>query len=432
VVQKTKLEESIVNELARDCEFMQRNRKLTAYDLIESVLFSKFETDKLSLNDHCVYLLVHKGIIIRKQSVDERFNEKAVAFIKKLLERTLSEELLSSNKFPVLDRFSKVRIKDSVSFQLPDSLKDVYPGSGGAASKAMAKIQFEYDFLSRQILELAVTPFTKNDSSNAKDTVDNIQTRELVLRDLGYVSIPNMQTISEEKGSYFLNKLNTSTTAYYIKNQNPVSFHELESKMRKNGIAVLEHDIYIGKEQMFPVRMIVSLVSEENKQHRIRERRKWGKKKKQAVSNEALARCGLNIYITNADKDILPIESVVPIYGIRWQIENIFKVWKSVGGIHKVKKISKERFEFYLFSKLIFLIKSWHIMRIIELITQDTISYYKYLKTASLLGWDQMDLFAKKIIQAVGVEQFIIKDFRKDRIHEKSLKQILNTCISTI
>lgn len=411
---------------------MQRNRKITAYDLIESVLFSKFETDKLSLNDHCIYLLVHKGIIVRKQSVDERFCEKAVKFVKKLLEQTLSEELLRSNSFPILDKFSKVRIKDSVSFQLPDCLKDAYPGSGGAASKAMAKIQFEFDFLSRQVIELAVTPFTKNDSSNAHDTVDNILSRELILRDLGYVSITNMKTISEEKGSYFLNKLNTSTTAFFRKNQNQVFFYDLESKMRQNGIAVQEHEIYIGKEQMFPVRMIVSLVSEENKNHRIRERRKWGKNKKRAVSDEAIARCGLDIYITNADADLLPLKTIVPIYGIRWQIENIFKVWKSVGAIHKVKKISKERFEFYLFSKLIFLIKSWHVMRIIELITQSTISYYKYLKTASLLGWEQMDLFAKKLVQAVGVDLLIIKDFRKDRIHEKSLKYILNNCLSDV
>ena len=424
------MEELKVNELARDCEFMQRNRKITAYDLVESVLFSKFETDKLSLNDHCAYLLVHKGIIVRKQSVDGRFNEKAVKFVKELLEQTLSEELIRSNSFPVLDRFSKVRIKDSVSFQLPDCLKDAYPGSGGAASKAMAKIQFEYDFLSRQVIELAVTPFTKNDSSSARDAVDNIQSGELILRDLGYVSITNMKTISEEKGSFFLNKLNTSTTAFFRKNQNQVYFHELESKMRQNGIAFQEHEVYIGKEHMFPVRMIVSLVSEENKQHRIRERRKWAKSKKQAVSDEALARCGLNIYITNASAELLPLKTIVPIYGIRWQIENIFKVWKSIGAIHKVKKTSIERFEFYLFAKLIFLVKSWHVMRIIEWITHSTISYYKYLKTASLLGWKQMDLIAKKLVQAVGINQLIIKDFRKDRIHEKSLNNILYNCIS--
>ena len=411
---------------------MQRTRKITAYDLIESVLFSKFETDKLSLSDHCVYLLVHKGILVKKQSVDNRFNTKAVGFIKKLLEQALSEELSKATNYPLLGLFPKVRIKDAVNFQLPEHLATDYPGSGGSASKAMLKIQFEYDFLSRQILELDITPFTKNDSSQAKETIDNIGVKELVVRDLGYVSIENMKMISDGRKAYFLNRLNNSANAFYEKAGERIDFHKLESRMRKQGTGTIELNAFIGEEKRFPVRMVISLVSEKVREKRIRERRAYAKKKKQTINKETLARCGVNIFITNAGKDILPAEAVVAIYGIRWQIENIFKVWKSVGGIHKVKKISKARFEFYLYAKLLLLVKTWHSMQLMEHLTQSTISYYKYLKAISGLGWGKIDFMARKIVEAIGVDGFIVKEFRKDRVHEKSLKSILNNCMSII
>lgn len=408
---------------------MQRTRKITAYDLIESVLFSKFETDKLSLNDHSMYLLVHKGIIVKKQSIDERFNSKAVNFTKKLIELCLSEELSKSKDFPLLDVFPKVRIKDAVNFQLPEHLKHTYPGSGGSASKAMLKIQFEYDFLSRQILELEICPFTKADATNALETIPNVNPGELVIRDLGYVSIDNMNALSKQRGAYYLNRLNTITNAYHKNNNQRIDFFKIESRMRKKGIGQHELETHIGSEKKFLTRMIITLVPENVKEKRIRERRKYAKKKKHTVSKETLARCGLNIFITNADNDLIPLKVVSSIYGIRWQVENIFKVWKSIGGIHKVKKMSKDRFEFYLYSKLLLLLKAWQSMQIIEQITQQTISYYKYLKGLSNVSWENFDMIVERLLRSVGVESFIQKENRTNRINEFSLKSKLNSCL---
>jgi hypothetical protein len=425
----TKLDASIVNELAKDCGFMQRTRKITAYNLIESVLFSKFETDKLSLNDHSLYLLIHKGIIVKKQSIDERFNAKAVRFIKRLIELTLSEELAKTKGFPLLDIFPKVRLKDAVNFQLPEHLKQDYPGSGGAASKAMLKIQFEYDFISRKILELEVCPFIKTDTINASETMQNIDFGELVIRDLGYVSIENIRTLSEQRGAYYLNRLNTTTNAFYEKNGQRIDFTKIETWMRKQGLERYEIKVKIGTKKKLLTRMIITLVPEVIKEKRIRDRRKYAIKKKHTISKEAIARCGLNIFITNAEKDLIPLNVVGLIYGIRWQIENIFKVWKSIGGIQKVKKMSKERFEFYLYSKLLLLLKAWQSLQIIEQITNQTISYYKYLKGLSNVGWENFDKIVERLLRSVGVEKFIQKENRKNRINEFSLKTALNACL---
>jgi hypothetical protein len=44
--------------------------------------------------------------------------------------------------------FAKVHIADSTGFELPESLKDSFPGSGGSAATAGAKIQAVWDYKS--------------------------------------------------------------------------------------------------------------------------------------------------------------------------------------------------------------------------------------------------------------------------------------------
>lgn len=59
------------------------------------------------------------------------------------------------------------------------------------------------------------------------------------------------------------------------------------------------------------------------------------------------------MYITNVEEFILPKEKVCEIYSLRWQIEIIFKIFKSLFKIHMAKKVKIERFEFSLYGKLI-------------------------------------------------------------------------------
>jgi len=65
--------------------------------------------------------------------------------------------------------------------------------------------------------------------------------------------------------------------------------------------------------------------------------------------------------MTNAPADKLPAKLVRMVYTIRWQVELLFKIWKSVFKIDKVKKMSIFRFECYIYSKLIAILLTLHI-----------------------------------------------------------------------
>ena len=50
--------------------------------------------------------------------------------------------------------------------------------------------------------------------------------------------------------------------------------------------------------------------------------------------------------------------------GLRWQIELIFKTWKSNLKIHMTKKVKKERFECQLIAKIIWVVINWRLFQI--------------------------------------------------------------------
>jgi len=74
------------------------------------------------------------------------------------------------------------------------------------------------------------------------------------------------------------------------------------------------------------------------------------------------------LIITNIESGKMSTDELFSIYRLRWQIELMFKLWKSVLGIHKVQKMKLERFLCMLYAKLIYitfsietisLVRSW-------------------------------------------------------------------------
>jgi hypothetical protein len=89
---------------------------------------------------------------------------------------------------------------------------------------------------------------------------------------------------------------------------------------------------------------------------RRRQARKAAAKKGRTPSKAALELMGWTILLTNVPAARLSLEQVALLYAVRWQIELLFKLWKSHMHLHGVSSYRQERILVELYAKLIGLV----------------------------------------------------------------------------
>jgi IS4 transposase len=267
--------------------------------------------------------------------------------------------------------FERVLLTDATSFQLPAHLAAFYQGNGGDNGPAGIKIHQQYELISGTVRPLAVGDGQESEV-NFLQYFDYRQVeRELHLLDLGYFKISHLQTL-DEAGGYFISRYKTGVTLYGQQGElyQPIDWVALLDKVANN-LALPE--LYLGQgSEKLPVRLIIEKVPAS-----VAAKRRHKQKRKIAnVSKKARYRYGTsawkellmdyNIFITNTTSEQLTHEQVQRYYRLRWQIELLFKIWKSVLELDKIGKMSIFRFECYLYSRLLVLLLSTQVANMLK------------------------------------------------------------------
>ena len=336
-----------------------------------------FDGNKQSLNDHSQSMSLEENIFISKQSLHEKFNANSVAFVKKILTDHLTKQMNNSS-ISGLESFSAVYLQDSTKFKLPHSAKNIYPGY----HQAGASIQLTIDIKNNQFSNISIHPETYNDVNEAAN-LNYLEEGSLMIRDLGYFSVKGFKAILEKK-SFFLSRLQPKTVLYKNsdKSSERLDIVDLIDNMRINNISSIEKDLFITYAKI-PARVCFFLVPDLVREKRIREARKYAKSRGWTMSKEFEIWASFSAYITNVDKEKLPLSIVKEIYKKRWQIELIFKTWKSFYNIQKYKSVKIERIECYLYATLLKIIIHWKIMNIAQKCIdkfKENISFIKFIK----------------------------------------------------
>ena len=353
----TYLGEDHISRIAKESGFEKRKNKeekITGSNFLRVLLFQHESSEVVSLSDISVSFFNAYGKKLSKQGVDHRFNEASVCFFKALLVE-LIEQLLSVQLPKRLDTtgIRQVKITDGTSFQLPPAYCSTYPGSGGAASSAMIKIQYEYDLLSGKVTHLSLCPFLEHDSTHAKNRVEAIEAGDLILRDLSYQSTDMMESV-DERAAFYLTKLPAKLTHIYTYDEQKDHYEKVVfSELLKKEVLPEELEVYLTPKKI-KSRLILGRVPLSTYQQRVQRRKK--EKKCKAPSQEEKARMHFNLYLTNLPQEKLSVATTYQIYRLRWQVELVFKTWKSYAGLAKVKNMKQTRFECMLYIRLIWLL----------------------------------------------------------------------------
>ncbi len=415
--------ENKIDKIARASKFIQRESKLKAHMFLESIMFNAFDNTQTSLNDYTDSLFLRHNVKVSKQAIYERFNKHSVHFVKTVLKQLIKSNLNSHINSIDFTTFKRVLIKDSTAFELPSYMKRKYAGNGGNSSESAVRIQYEYDLKSCDVIDLSLNSSKINDYTNAKRTMSKVRKGDLIVRDLGYSALERLKEIKQKK-AFFLNRLKSDMGIYQKLNGKYVRISN--SKIRKelltSGKEYIEKDIYIGHRKYMPVRLIIFKVPENKVQNRLIKQLKKSERRKAKVCNTVINRIDLNMFITNVNNTVLDAKSIFEIYKLRWQIELIFKIWKSLIGIHLYKPVKQERIETIIYAKLILIILNWKIIteftnHVFNKI-RSVISYHKAYKTLLSFKTDLMQSWrSDKMLKALLI--LLYKKFLYSHIKEK-------------
>ncbi|WP_342601869.1 IS4 family transposase [Peribacillus sp. FSL E2-0159] len=358
----------VLQETAKQMGFVQRSSKYQAAELIALCVWLSQEVASTSLTQLCSRLEASTGVLMSPEGLNQRFNPAAVTFLREVFTSLLTQKLCLNQSLSsdMISTFKRIRILDATVFQLPDSFATNYQGSGGSSNTAGVKIQLEYDLLSGQFLNVQLGPGKNNDKTYGTICLETVEKGDLCLRDLGYFDLGDLQAI-HDKDAYYISRLKLNTRIY-IKNPEPEFFNngtikkqteyiKLDMAQIMSGLTPGETmeipEAYIGQNQKLPARVIIHRLTDDQTQTRLINQAIREKKKGIVMKEKSKHLMGMNVYITNSSPEEVPTDYVHSLYSLCWQIEILFKTWKSFFEIDECKTIKKERLECHLYGQLI-------------------------------------------------------------------------------
>jgi hypothetical protein len=271
------------------------------------------------------------GCEVSAQAVDRRCTEAASKFLETLLLSAVKRRVQSAGNTSWLQRFSAVELLDSTTLTLPAELRDLWPGcSSTAGPTAALKVQTRVDYLHGD-LRLELRPGVENDQRSGLKT-EGLKANSLHLRDLGYFDLDTLQTIAAHK-AFFVSRLQDSTALYDESDKRL----DLLKELRRCKRGTFEISIRAGKTQRVPMRLVALRVPKEVAKKRQANLRAKGRKKGYRPKAETLELRGWSIYVTNVSAAELSAANVQALLRLRWQIELLFKLWKSHSGLDKTR-----------------------------------------------------------------------------------------------
>jgi Transposase DDE domain len=309
----------------RDRPVVVRRRTFTPASLARTFVLGFLQNPDASAEE-LAQVAAQCGAAVTPQAIDQRQTPRLVGFLEDLFRRAVRVVVGSDRALaPLLERFTAVTLLDSTVIELPDGQRDRFPGCGGRCGfgQAAVKLQTELD-LRTGGLQVAVEPGRAADVAT-----DRQQTRRgpgaLRITDLGYFCLAVFAALVGA-GEHFLSRLQFG--AGVRPPGGPAV--DLLRWLAGQPDRLVDRPVELGLRQRLPARLIawrVPPAQADRRRHKLRaaHRRKWGRE----PTAERLGWCGWTILVTSVPAERLSAAEAIVLYRARWQVELLFKRWKS-------------------------------------------------------------------------------------------------------
>lgn len=310
--------EAEVERLARECGLLRRKRDITPMGLLTACLSTLGVAEARWLADIVRTFNKFSDKPVQYKPFHNQMAKDAFPrFLKLVVQRALANlvmPILASLPEGKLAQFRDILLHDGCSFALKDALAEQWPGRFTKVTPAAVELHVTMSVLTDQLLGVTLAPDKEAERTFAPKAADVAGC--LLLEDRGYEHRQFFLDVQAANGFYIIRgKSNIRPTIRKAYNKRGHRLRHLEGKRLQWKILpqeTVDLDIDWGKGKSFYQGRLVAIY-------------KRGKRNKKTFT-----------YLhTNLDRRTFRIDDVGTLYRLRWQIELLFKEWKSHANLHR-------------------------------------------------------------------------------------------------
>lgn len=315
--------------LAKEQHMIKRNRCFSASSLLLVLVLGWLQhplagPSQLARFAHTV------GVKVSKQAIAQRLTETTARWLRGLLETAVSTLLFPSSQAQgLLARFPAVILEDASSIQLPDALAFLWKGNGGSGSASSVKLGVRWDVRSGRLQGPMLQDGKSHETHNAVHLL-SLPAGSVWIADAGYYSLLSLRQL-HQLGVFFVIRPRGNLAVSTLDGQRL----PLAAYLRQQTGKVIDLPVRLGSipALWLSARLLALPVSAEIAEQRRVHLLEKAKNQGHVPSAEALALADWNLIVTNLAGTVWQAQEVLLLYRARWQVELLFKLWKSHGHV---------------------------------------------------------------------------------------------------
>ncbi len=337
------------DQLARETGFVQRQVKVTGSNFAQTLVWGFLNDPQMSYRQMS-QAGVLSGLHITAQGWEQRFSAASATFLQRLLAHTVQHLIVSAQlrEGELLQRFGHIHIQDGSVISLPDVCAPLWPGVRPPDRKGCAalKLHVDLEYKSGRLCGPVLAPGREHDQ-RSPFFGQALQAGDLRLVDLGFFQLDQLERDSQA-GAFWIIRYKHNVQLY----QHGQAL-ALWPFLRKHGDRPLDLPVQVGQQHRLPCRLIALPADPSSAAQRTRKLREYARKKQVSLSAQRLALARWTLILTNAPQSLLSVAEVYALLRLRWQIELLFRLWKTCTLVDESTSKNPWRLLTELYAKLI-------------------------------------------------------------------------------
>lgn len=303
---------SRLDELGREAGFLRRRRDITPAYLIPALMAALGSGKVTTLTELCFWFNELAGLDVAEKTFWDRLaNAGFPVMMDKFVEWLTGQLMVQSLRFlpnSPFSQFERILAQDGSSLAVHNALAEIFPGRFTKVSPAAVELHATYDLLNEAPVETWLAP----DKDSERLYLPNPErlAGSLLLADRGYPSWQYLAQLRDAGGSFIM---------------------RLKGGLRPDVIGVYRNGEQVNLTEIVGLQEYCAAHDEDILDLVIRPLGDYGAFRLTILRTPK----GRTFLINNLPANDFPPDVVGLAYRLRWQVELIFKEWKSHANLHR-------------------------------------------------------------------------------------------------